>query len=155
MAPKEQRSPKEKAARYCSLQERSQFQVRQKLKDYGVFGEEAEDIISELITLDFINEERFACAYVRGKFRMKKWGRNKILQGLHQHRISEYCIRKGFEEIDHEEYSQTGKEVLAKYRRTLKEKDPFRGRQKMLRFMVGKGYDISDVYEWLNEDQVG
>ncbi|MEQ8925876.1 MAG: RecX family transcriptional regulator, partial [Fulvivirga sp.] len=91
--PKKKLSPKEaklKAADYCAYQERSQQQVRDKLYTYGLYSEDVERILSELITENFINEERFAIAYAGGKFRVKKWGRNKILQGLNQHRVSNY-----------------------------------------------------------------
>lgn len=144
-----QKTVKEKIAHYCALQERSQQQVREKLNHYAVFGEEAEEIISELIMHGFINEERFARAYVRGKFRMKKWGRNKISQGLYRHRISEYCSRKGFEEIDEEEYHNAMHELLQKYIKTLKEK-PWIARHKAARYLISKGYEPPIVYELLN-----
>lgn len=143
------KSIKEKVARYCALQERSQQQVREKLNNYGIFGEEAEEVIAELIMHDFINEERFARAYVRGKFRMKKWGRNKISQGLYRHRISDYCSGKGFEEIDEGEYHNTMNELLQKYSKTLKD-EPWIARHKAARYLISKGYEPPMVYELLN-----
>ena len=86
-----------KAADYCAYQERSQQEVRDKLYGYGLHHDEVEENLSELITQGYLNEERFAKAYAGGKFRIKGWGKRKILQGLKQHRISEYCIMKGFE----------------------------------------------------------
>lgn len=71
-----------KAARFCAYQERSQQEVRDKLYEYGLHYNDVEELLSELIVEGFINEERFARAYVRGKFKMKKWGRHKILQGF-------------------------------------------------------------------------
>lgn len=143
--------PKEKAARYCAIQERSQQQVREKLSHYGVFGEEAEEIIAELISMDFINEERFARAYVRGKFRMKKWGKIKILQGLNRHRISDYCVKKGFEEIDHEEYLFTLQQIYEKYSSSLSEENKWVRRNKITRYLISKGYEPTDVYDLLSE----
>ena len=142
--------PKEKAARYCSLQERSQQQVREKLWNSGVYGDEAEEIIAELISLDFINEERFARAYVRGKFRMKKWGRKKILQGLSQHKISDYCVKKGFEEIEPEDYANTLKEVYEKYSSKLSEKNTWKRKNKIVTYLLSKGYDHHEVYDLIN-----
>ena len=78
-------TPKEaklKAADYCSYQERSQQEVRNKLYTYGLHKDDVEDILTDLVLEGFINEERFSTAYVGGKFRMKKWGRLKIIQGL-------------------------------------------------------------------------
>ena len=103
----EPKEAKLKAADYCAYQERSQQEVRDKLYSYGLHQDEVEDVLADLIVDGFISEERFARAYVGGKFRMKGWGRRKILQGLQQHRISEYCIKKGLEEIDAEAYYQT------------------------------------------------
>lgn len=133
------------------MQERSQQQVREKLADYGVFGDEAEEIIAELISLDFINEERFAEAYVRGKFKIKRWGRKKILQGLAQHKISDYCVKKGLLEIDEEIYRDTLRQVHEKYRLTLREKDPYKRRNKITRYLLSRGFEPDLVYELLNK----
>ena len=142
----------EKVARYCALQERSQQQVREKLINYKVFGDEAEEIIAELISHDFINEERFARAYVRGKFRMKKWGRNKIMQGLHRHQISDYCIKQGFEEISAEEYQNVMKELLEKYIKSLKDDEsPWIAKNKSSRYLISKGYESPAVYDLVNK----
>ena len=94
----DRKTAKLKAADFCAYQERSQQQVRDKLYDYGLHFDEVEEILTELIMEGFINEERFARAFIGGKFRMKKWGKQKILQSLRPHKISEYCIRKGMEE---------------------------------------------------------
>lgn len=150
MSKKAPLKPKEKAARYCSIQERSQQQVREKLSDYDVYGEEAEEIIADLISLDFINEERFARAYVRGKFRMKKWGRNKIMQGLSRHRISDYCVKKGFEEIDPDEYEQAMKAVFEKYSTSVSEKNEWIRKNKISRYLISRGFEPSEVYELVN-----
>ena len=67
-----------KAADYCVVQERCQQEIRTKLYDWGIYNDDAEQVIAELISLGFINEERFAKAFAGGKFRMKKWGKLKI-----------------------------------------------------------------------------
>ncbi|HCM75832.1 MAG TPA: RecX family transcriptional regulator, partial [Cytophagales bacterium] len=68
----------QKIYHYCAYQERSHKEVRNKLYDYGLWGSEVEDLLTRLITEDFLNEERFAKSFAGGKFRMKKWGRIKI-----------------------------------------------------------------------------
>lgn len=148
---RDQKSVKEKIARYCALQERSQQQVREKLNNYGIFGEEAEEIISELITHDFINEERFARAYVRGKFRMKKWGRLKISQGLYRHKISEYCSRKGFEELDERDYHKALEDLFLKYVAQLKDDAPYKLKNKTSRYLISKGFEPTIVYDLVND----
>ncbi|WP_017729989.1 regulatory protein RecX [Nafulsella turpanensis] len=142
---------KARAWSYCAYQERSQQQVRDKLYEYGLYPDEVESLIAELISDNFINEERFAKTYAGGKFRIKKWGRHKIRQGLKQHRISDYCLRKGMAEIDPEEYYQTLQELLLKKKKGLKEKDPFALKSKLARYAIGKGYEQDLVWEAIKE----
>ncbi len=146
-------SPKEariKASRFCAYQERSQQQVRDKLYDYGLKGNEVEEVLSDLIVHGFINEERFARSYVRGKFRIKKWGRKKILQGLKQHQISDYCIRKGWEEINEEEYNKTLHILLEKKAGTLKAINPALQRSKIASYLIGRGFESDLVWTAVN-----
>ena len=81
-----------KLQRYCAYQDRCHQEVRTKLIDLGVFGDTLEEIITDLIKDNFLNEERFARSYARGKFRMRKWGRIKIRQELKLRKISDYCF---------------------------------------------------------------
>lgn len=138
---------KAKAMAYCAYQERSQQQLRDKLYDYGLHMEEVESLVAELIGENFINEERFAKAYAGGKFRIKKWGRYKIMQGLKQQRISEYCMRKGMAEIDPEAYFDTLQELLRRKKESLREKDPFVLKTKLARHAIGKGYEQDLIWE--------
>lgn len=139
-----------KLARYCAYQERSQQEVRDKLYSLGLHHDDVEVAISKLITEGFINEERFARAYIGGKFRIKKWGRVKILEGLKHHRISDYCIKKGFEEVREAEYDATLKQVIIKKSESLKEKDAFVRKQKVARYTIGRGFESDLVWEIIN-----
>ncbi len=103
-----------KLQRYCAYQDRCHKEVRSKLLDLGVRGYDVEDVMASLIEENFLNEERYARSFVRGKFRMKQWGRRKIQQELKMKNISAYCLKKGFEEIEEEEYWQTLMGVLEK-----------------------------------------
>ncbi len=76
-----------KACNYCAYQERTQQEVRDKLYDLGLFSDEVEDVLSQLITANFVNEERYAKAFASGKFRLKRWGRQKILFELKRRKI--------------------------------------------------------------------
>lgn len=138
---------KTKAWAYCAYQERSQQEVRDKLYEYGLYPDEVESLIAELIGDNFLNEERFAKAYAGGKFRVKKWGRYKILQGLKQHRISDYCQRKGMAEIDPDEYYETLLDLARKKKESLGEKDLFALKNKMARYLIGKGYEQDLAWE--------
>ncbi len=134
-----------KAADYCAYQERSQLEVRQKLSDIGFYGDEAEEIIAELIMLDFLNEERFAKAFAGGKFRMKRWGKIKITLGLKQKGISDYCIRKGLEEIPDQDY-QEALAYWAEKKASALQGHPAIKRKKLAQFLIAKGFEPELVW---------
>ncbi len=143
---------KAKIEDWCAYQERCQQEVRDKLYDLGLRSEEVENLISQLISDNFINEERFAKAYAGGKFRIKKWGRIKIKMGLKAKRLSDHCIRKGLAEINEKEYRLTLQKLLESKERTLSEKNPIRRKYKLLRYAASKGYEQELVMEALNGD---
>ncbi|KYG84530.1 RecX family transcriptional regulator [Roseivirga seohaensis] len=140
-----------KAADFCAYQERSQQEVRDKLYSYGLHHDEVEEILSDLITDNFINEERFAKAYVGGKFRIKGWGKRKILQGLKQHRISDYCIKKGFQEIDPDDYYATLMRHAEKKLPTIKAENQYTVRGKLTQHLVMKGFEGDLIREVIEE----
>lgn len=140
-----------RAANYCAYQERSQKEVRNKLYEYGLYGDEVEDVLTDLIMDNFINEERFAKSYAGGKFRIKKWGRNKIKQGLKQHDISAYCLKKGLEEIDAEDYFSTLCELIERKAESLVESNVFKKQEKVSRHLIYKGYEPDLVWSQVKE----
>src|SRR5215217_4203582 len=92
----------QKAASYCAYQERTQDEVKQRLRKWNVWGEEADEIIAELISMNYLSEERFAKTFAGGKFRVKNWGRIKIKQELQRRGISKYSLDQGMAEIQDE-----------------------------------------------------
>lgn len=140
-----------KAADYCAYQERSQQEVRDKLYTYGLHQNEVEEVISELIQENFINEERFAKAFIGGKFRMKGWGKRKILQSLKPHRISDYCIKKGLEEIDPDDYYVTLKKHAEKKLPSLKGQSDYIIRGKLSQHLAMKGFEGDLIREAIQE----
>jgi regulatory protein len=141
----------QKAASYCAYQERTQDEVRQRLKKWNVWGEEADELIAELISMNYLSEERFAKTYAGGKFRIKNWGRMKIRQELHRRGLSEYSIEKGMNEIEDAAYLSGLKEILTKKKALLArtETDAFKLKQKLARFALGKGYESELVWKEL------
>ena len=141
----------QKAASYCAYQERTQDEVRQRLKKWNVWGEEADELIAELISMNYLSEERFAKTYAGGKFRIKNWGRMKIRQELHRRGLSEYSIEKGMNEIEDAAYLSGLKEILTKKKALLSrtETDAFKLKQKLARFALGKGYESELVWREL------
>ncbi|ERM83796.1 hypothetical protein P872_01920 [Rhodonellum psychrophilum GCM71 = DSM 17998] len=136
-----------KIASYCAYQERCQKEVREKLHEKGVYGTPAEDLIAEMITEGFLNEERFAQSFFRGKFRMKKWGRNKILQELKFRQISPNCIKSGLKEIEEDEYLETLDQLVEKKWDSISEKDLFRKKNKVFQYLIGRGFESDLIQE--------
>ena len=130
-----------KLQKYCSYQDRCHSEVRKKLISLNIYGEDLEDIITDLIRENFLNEERFARSYARGKFRMKRWGRMKIKSELKFKRVSEYCIRKGLTEIDADEYQKSLYYLLEKKDSQIKSVNQYDRYQKLYKFAYSKGYE--------------
>ncbi len=141
----------DKIARYCAFQERSHKEVRNKLYTYGLYQSEVEEAISRLIGDGFLNEERFAKAFAGGKFRIKKWGRNKIVNALEGHGVTPNCIERGLREIDQPAYLDTLSGLLKKKLSQLKEFDSFKKRGRAARYAIGKGYESELVWRLLKE----
>ncbi|WP_448530133.1 regulatory protein RecX [Raineya sp.] len=142
----------QKMASWCAYQERSQYEVRKKLKEtYLLDSEEMEWIIAELITQGYINEERFAKTFAGGKFRIKKWGKRKIRQALQMHHITEYCIKEALKEIPDEDYEATVRELLIKKNRQISERNPLKRKQKLAYYAIGKGFESDIVWDIVNE----
>jgi regulatory protein len=132
---------KVRIASYCAYQERYQQEVRNKLHERGIYGEDAEELIAYMINEGYLNEERFAQAFVSGKFRIKKWGRNKILQELKLRQISPNCIKSGMKEIDEDEYWETLLHLVEKKASMIKESDDFKKRYKTHQYLMGRGFE--------------
>jgi regulatory protein len=142
---------KEKIQRYCAYQERSHQEVRKKLFDFGLYSHEVEEMISHLITSNFLNEERFARAFAGGKFRMKKWGRIKIVNALEGHGVSENCIRLGLKEIDNSDYEKTLYTLIDKKADDIDEENIYAKRDKLSKFAIQKGFEPDLVWKVIRE----
>ncbi len=145
------RKVKLKAANYCAYRERTQQEVRDKLYEYGLHRDEVEALIAELITENFINEERFAIAFAGGKFRIKRWGRLKIVNELKRRGITEYCIKKALGEIDEDDYETTARDLAAKKFNSLRDEDLLKRKYKVIRYLTGKGYEHALVQKIADE----
>jgi regulatory protein len=138
--------------RYCNYQERSHQEARDKLYELGCRTTEVEEYIAELIEKGVLNEERFARAIARGKFRMKQWGKQKIIQQLKQQRVSEYCIKKALTEIDPDEYYKTLEKLAEKkWIELRKERSQPARKAKTYRYLLQKGYESSLIQDVINE----
>lgn len=137
---------------YCQYQPRSHKEVRNKLYELGCTTPEVDDNILKLIETGLLNEERYARAIARGKFRIKHWGKNKIIEQLRQQQVSVYCIRLAMTEIDDEEYQQKANELAEKKWREMKTDRKSRiQQQKVYRYLLQKGYEAVVIKIAINE----
>lgn len=132
-----------KAMRYCSFQERCQLDLTNRFIAWNVKKSDFDKILDVLIADDFLNENRYVEAFVRGKFKMKKWGKNKIKMGLIAKRVFEdsQFDRVFKEEVDEKEYHDTLSLLIEKKSLLTIESDELKKRDKIYRYMIGKGYE--------------
>ena len=140
----------QKIKSWCAYQERSQHETRQKLYDYGLFSEDVESIIANLIGENFLNDERFAIAFAGGKFRIKYWGKGKIKNELKKHQVSEYCINKALKAIDPEEYEKMILKVMEKKIKLTKVPASQKRYYSILNYLVSRGFESDLVRAQLN-----
>lgn len=136
-----------KLERYCDWQERCKADVINKLYAYNLPPGQHEDIIKKLESEGFLNEKRYASAFVRGKFNQNKWGRLKIRNALAQKGVSETHIQDAMQEIPETKYTETLNQLLRHKYRQVKDKDPFKKTMKVKAFLAQKGFEIEVIHE--------
>ncbi|MDO8999001.1 MAG: regulatory protein RecX [Bacteroidota bacterium] len=141
----------QKIKSWCAYQERSQNETRYKLKEYGLFDADVEQIISKLISENYLNEERFAIALAGGKFRIKHWGKIKIKIELRKHKISDYLINKALTAISDEDYLNVINLVSEKKIKQVKLNDKQKLFYSTLNYLVSRGFERDLVIEELNK----
>lgn len=138
----------QKAKHFCAYQERCHSEVKEKLYSLGQYKKDVDELLSELISENYLNEERFAILFAGGKFRIKQWGRIKIKYALKQKQISEYCIKKALNAIDDAEYSRTLEKLFEQKLKTLKlEKNTFIKKRKLQDHLMQKGFESDLIRE--------
>lgn len=140
----------QKLRQYCAYQERSHYEVQQKLYELGVRKAEHDEVIATLIEEDYLNEERFAIQFVGGKFRMKDWGRKKIYYALKEKKVSAYSIKKALAQIDEEAYLETLRELAEKKYESLKDEQYLLRKRKTIDYLLQKGYEYELVNSTVN-----
>ena len=137
--------------RYCVYQDRCHKEITSKLYDYRMIPETHDIIIVHLIEHDFLNEERFSKSFARGKFRIKKWGKKRIVRELKFKDISAYNIKVALKEIDEEEYLKTFNQLAQKRFESINETNIQKKRKKLADYLLYRGWESSLVYAKINE----
>lgn len=132
---------------YCAYQDRCHKEVISKLREMGMIPEAIDHILGELIRENYLNEERFAQSFARGKFNIKKWGKNRIVSELKQREISKFNIRIALEQISEGEYHDTLNALALKRLGEIKERDLQKRRKKLADYLLYRGWESGMVYE--------
>ena len=140
-----------KLEHYCAYQDRCHKEVRQKLYDLGAYGDDLENVIVHLIAENFLNEERFAKSYARGRFRMKDWGRYRIVRELKFRNVSEYCIKKALAELEEEDYEGSLRAFLLRKIEYTRAKDKYDLKNKIAKMALRRGFESPLVWQTLRE----
>lgn len=140
-----------KMEHYCAYQERCHKEVEDKLYTMKLIPEAKEKIILHLLDHNFINEERFAKAFARGKFTIKKWGKQRITQELKIRQISAYNIKSALNEISKADYLEAFHTLAEKKYKSISEHDKNKKRKKLADYLLYRGWETSLVYDKVSE----
>ena len=142
---------RKKLEHYCAYQERCHKEVRQKLKDLNIIPEASDIIIVHLLEQNFLNEERFAKTFVRGKFRIKKWGRYRLTLELKKKDISKINLKAALEEISNDEYIEVFNDLAEKKANMMLETNKLKKKKKLIDYLLYRGWESHLVYTKVNE----
>ncbi len=137
----------QKLEQYCAYQERCHKEVHDKLRSLTNDVDEIDAVVVHLITNNYLNEERFARAFARGKHRIKAWGTKRIILELKQRQISAGIIKLALTEIDDDDYQNSFIEIAERKWESLNEPNTLKKRKKFCDFLLRKGYDSAQVFE--------
>ncbi|PQJ20124.1 regulatory protein RecX [Nonlabens tegetincola] len=137
--------------RYCAYQERCHKEVVEKLRKMNMIQLAIDEVVGHLIEHDFLNETRFASAFARGKFRIKSWGKQRIIRELKMRGLNDRTIKVGLQEIEPEDYYHVFDTLSRKRNNQLKEKDKYKRRKKLADYLLYRGWESNLVYEKIQE----
>ena len=138
---------KRKLERYCVYQDRCHKEIETKLQEFVLIEEAKNQIILHLLEHNFLNEERFSKSFARGKFKIKHWGKQRIVRELKFRDISEYNIKTALKEIDEQEYLSTIYTIADKRNTFINEPDFYKRKKKLTDFLIRKGYEFELIFE--------
>jgi regulatory protein len=140
-----------RAMALCASREYCSEDIRIKLDSWGIKGQNAENIISSLVRENFINEQRYAEAFVKDKYNHNKWGKAKIAAHLRAKKIATESIESALTLVDEDQYKQTIREILASHRKFIKARNKYELKGKLIRYGLSKGFESHILYDILND----
>lgn len=142
---------RQKVVNYCVYQDRCHAEVEQKMKEFLLIDEAREEIMLYLLKENFLNEERFTRSYIRGKFYIKHWGRNKIKMNLKQKQISERLINTCFDEIDEDDYEKMIRKIYENYASRQKGLKEYQKKVKTIKYLMSRGFEYEKINDTFGE----
>ncbi|SKC11053.1 regulatory protein [Soonwooa buanensis] len=136
-----------KMLNYCVYQDRCHYEVEQKMREFLLIPEAKEEILLYLIQEKYLDEERFVRSYIRGKFYIKHWGRNKIKLNLKQKQISDKLMGRCWDEIDDSDYQKQIILFIEKQSGSINEPNAFKKKNKIIKFLLSKGYEYDCILD--------
>ncbi len=138
---------KQKLVNYCVYQDRCHAEVEQKMREFVLIPEAKEEILLYLMKENYLNEERFTRSYIRGKFNIKQWGKNKIKIHLKQKGITEKLITKSFDEIDDEDYLKIIKKLYENHFSKQKGLQVYQKKSKTIKYLLSRGFEYENILQ--------
>lgn len=142
---------KQKLMYYCAYQDRCHFEVEQKMRDFLLIPEAKDELLLFLMKENYLNEERYTRSYIRGKFYIKNWGKNKIRLHLKQKQIDEKLIQRSMDEIHDEDYQSVLKKLYTSYFDNLKGLQAYQKSIKTTRYLLSRGFEYDRIREVIEE----
>ena len=136
---------------YCSYQDRCHKEVKAKLKSFKISSDELNEIVSNLINDNYLNESRFSKSFVRGKFNIKNWGKVRIVNELKLRNISIYNINLGLKEIDDQDYINKLEDIFNKKLSSLSNLNSNLKKKKIISYLLYRGWESNLIYSKANE----
>lgn len=140
-------------AAVCAQAEHCEQEMRNKMKRWGMDLEAQNRVVERLTNERYIDNERYARAFVKDKVRYNKWGRRKVQQALWMKRIDEDIQQRVLDEIDDEEYLKVLVPLLKQKRKSIKAANDYELNQKLVRFALGRGFDYGIIRQCLDVDE--
>ena len=142
---------KSKLEYYCAYQDRCHKEVEKKLQEYRLIPEAREIILLHLMEHKFLDEERFAKNFARGKFRIKNWGKKRIIRELQQRDISTYNIKQALKEINSNEYIETIFKIAEAKNNFIRETNNYNRKQKLYEYLYRKGFENELIVKTIHQ----
>ena len=140
-------------AALCAQAEHCQQEMRDKMKRWEIDETVQNRIIARLVKERYIDDERYARAFVKDKIRYNKWGRRKVQQALWQKRIDDDIQRRVLDEIDEKEYLDVLRPLLKQKRKTIKAQSDYELNQKLMRFALSRGFTFDIIRQCIDVEE--